>query len=173
MLSTKNMNCDSFPELEVTYQKWEQCHQLIAKSTHRDIRFQSLSLSACSRVKPVSYAWYGPDEDTTNFVLVCGGYEKDSCLLALSAGLSTITGTNLLLCAGLHRMLNQPLQIPILDHSPVLSPYSTISSLSQSADIESNPYFHNPPQIHPASSLTSKSRMHTTQASFQSPKDSF
>lgn len=35
MLSTKNTNCDSFPEPEVTHQKWEWCQKLIPKSTQR------------------------------------------------------------------------------------------------------------------------------------------
>lgn len=35
-LSTKNTNCDSFPELELAHQKQEWCHKFIAKSTCRD-----------------------------------------------------------------------------------------------------------------------------------------
>lgn len=50
------------------------------------IIFQRLSLSACSRVKPVSYAWYGPDEDTTNFVFLffVGGIGKAEGLMFIS-----------------------------------------------------------------------------------------
>lgn len=108
------------------------------------IRFQRLLLSAFSRITPVLYACYGPDEDTTNFVLFfvrCLG--KAEVLMFTSTEFRAVYPyiglSNFLLCAGLPRMVNQPLQTLMLDHSSALNPCLAISSLIQSVDIECNP----------------------------------
>lgn len=152
MLSTKNTDCNSFPELEVTHQKQEWCHKWIAKSTRRnwasDFRGFHCQPAPDTRQSPMRHLVQMRTPQTLSFSSLWGVWERQrgSRLLAVGVGLSSITGLgDFLLCAGLHKTVNQPLQTLVPDPSPVLNPYSTISSLSQSAGIESDAYFQRPP----------------------------
>lgn len=173
MLSTKNTNCDSFPELELAHQKQEWCHKFIAKSTRRNwaLDFKDFYCQPA----PESHQSHMHDTvqmrspQTLSFCSLWGVWERQrgSRLQPLNAGLRTTTSlSNFLLCAGLHRMVNQPQQTLMLDDSSILNPYSARSSLIQSVGIECDAYFQWPPQTHKAPSVTSKSKMHTTQANF-------
>lgn len=173
MLSTKNTNCDSFPELELAHQKQEWCHKFTAKCTRRN--WASDSEGFYCQPAPESHQSQMHDmlqmrtPQTLSFCSLWGIWEwqRGSCLQPLNAGLRTITGlSNFLLCAGLHRMVNQPLQTLMLHLSSILNPYSARSSLIQYVGIERDACFQWSPQTHKAPSVTSKSKMPTTQADF-------
>lgn len=104
MLSTKNTNCDSLPELELAHKKQEWCHKVIAKSTFRVWASDFKGFYCQPAPESCQSCTHDMVQMRTPQTLSCslwGVWERQraSCLLALIQGCVPYTGlSNSALC---------------------------------------------------------------------------